>query len=210
MVSTSVATLAGSALSPPVAHQAATESAAPLRMEVPSRSNSAHAGVRREWHERPARFAVDIRAHPPRQGNDRPPFGRVIRRRGERGDPDQSLDIHAGGGKELRRLTIPQSDCSGFVEQERVHVAGRLDRTAGHCQDVLLHEPIDAGDADRRQKRANGGGDQTDQECDQHCHAHRGAREHRKRLERDHGEHENDGQPRQEDVQGNLIGGLLA
>ena len=41
----------------------------------------------------------------------------------------------------------------GLVEQQRVHVAGRLDGPARHGQHVALHQPVHAGDADGRQQR---------------------------------------------------------
>ena len=72
--------------------------------------------------------------------------------------------VHARQRDELGGLPVAQGDGAGLVQQQRVHVAGGLDRAAGHGQHVALHQPVHAGDADRRQQRADGGRDQADQQ----------------------------------------------
>jgi hypothetical protein len=71
---------------------------------------------------------------------------------------------HAGRWIELRRLAIAQRDRAGFVEQQNVHVAGSLDRPAGHGDHVALDHAVHARDADGRQQAADGGGNQADQQ----------------------------------------------
>jgi hypothetical protein len=44
-----------------------------------------------------------------------------------------------------------------------VDVAGRFDRAARHREHVVLHQAIHAGDADRRDQRADGRRDQAHQ-----------------------------------------------
>ena len=69
---------------------------------------------------------------------------------------------------EVGRLPVAERDRAGLVQQQRVDVAGRLDRASAHRQHVALHEPVHAGDADRRQQRADRRRDQADQQRHQH------------------------------------------
>ena len=71
---------------------------------------------------------------------------------------------------------VAVGDRAGLVEQERRDVAGGLDGAARHRQHVALHEPVHAGDADRRQQRADRGGDEADQQRDEHRDARRAPR----------------------------------
>ena len=75
--------------------------------------------------------------------------------------------VDAGQRNELGRLAVAERDRAGLVEQQRVDVARRLDRAAGHGQHVEAHQPVHAGDADRRQQRADRGRDQRDEQRDQ-------------------------------------------
>ena len=68
------------------------------------------------------------------------------------------------GRNELHRLTIAERDRACLVEQERVDVAGRLDGFAAHSEHIMLHHPVHAGDADRREQSPNSGWDQADQQ----------------------------------------------
>ena len=76
--------------------------------------------------------------------------------------------VDAGDREELGRLPVAVGDRAGLVEQQRVAVAGRLDRAARHGQHVALHEPVHAGDADRREQRADRRRDEAHQQRDQH------------------------------------------
>ena len=66
---------------------------------------------------------------------------------------------HAGHRQELGGLPVADGDRAGLVEQQRVHVAGRLDGPARHGQHIALDQAVHAGDADGRQQRADRGRD---------------------------------------------------
>ena len=63
---------------------------------------------------------------------------------------------------------LPSVMVPGLVQQQRVHVARRLHRLAGHRQHVVLHHPVHPGDADGGEQAADGGRDQADQQRHQH------------------------------------------
>ena len=88
-------------------------------------------------------------------------------------------------------------------------VAGSFDRAARHRQHVVLHQPVHAGDADRRQQPADGRRNEAHQQRHQHEERLRRARVDRERLQRDHGDQEDDRQPRQQDVERDLVRRLL-
>ena len=73
------------------------------------------------------------------------------------------------------RQAVAEGDGAGLVQQQRVDVARRLDRAAGHREHVELHQPVHAGDADGGQQRADGGGDEGHEQGDQHDRRHRAA-----------------------------------
>ena len=81
-------------------------------------------------------------------------------------------------GEELHGLAISQRNGSGFIEQQRVYVAGRLHGLSAHGQHVVLHHAIHAGDPDCGKQSADRGGDQANQQCNQDRH-----RRHRDRLQ---------------------------
>ena len=114
-----------------------------------------------------------------------------------------------GSGMNSRRLPVAERDRAGLVEQQRVHVAGGFDRAARHRQHVVLHQAVHAGDADRRQQPADRRRDQAHQQRHQHEQRLRRARVDRERLQRDHGDQEDDRQPRQQDVERDLVRRLL-
>ena len=122
----------------------------------------------------------------------------------------RALLVDAGQREELGRLTVAERDRAGLVEQQRVAVAGRLDRPTRHGQHVALHQPVHAGDADRRQQRTDRGRDEADQQRDQHGDALLGVGVDGERLQRHDGQQEDDRQAGQQDVEGDLVRGLLA
>ena len=71
---------------------------------------------------------------------------------------------------ELRGLAVAHGDGAGLVQQQRVHVAGHLDRLAALGDDVGPQRPVHAGDADGRQQGADGRRDQADQQGHQRRH----------------------------------------
>ena len=73
----------------------------------------------------------------------------------------------------------------------------------------MLHEAIHAGDADRRNQRADGRRNQADQQRDQHGNRDLGAGVVRERLERDDDQQEDERQHREQDVQRDLVRRLL-
>ena len=110
---------------------------------------------------------------------------------------------------ELGGLAVAERDRAGLVEQQRVHVAGGLDRAPGHGQHVVLHQPVHARDADGRQERTDGGRDQADQQRDEHDDRLLGPGEDREGLQGRGGRQEDDGQAREQDVERDLVGRLL-
>jgi hypothetical protein len=71
-----------------------------------------------------------------------------------------SCSVTPGSGNKFRRLAVAERDGAGLVEQQRVDVARGLHRAAGHRQHVEAHQPVHAGDADRRKQRADRGRNQ--------------------------------------------------
>ena len=50
--------------------------------------------------------------------------------------------------EEFRGLAIAERDRAGLIQQQHVDVARRFDRAPAHREHILLHQAIDAGDAD--------------------------------------------------------------
>ncbi len=104
------------------------------------------------------------------QFHDALALGRLI---GGRGLGRQAGDI--GGRKaverhELRCPAVADGDGSGLVQEQRIHVAGNFHRLAALGHDVGPQGAVHAGDADGRQKGADGRGDQTHQQGHQGRH----------------------------------------
>ena len=144
-----------------------------------------------------------------RQHDDRAAFRRLVRQRGELRRIGQFLRGHAGKRQELGGLAIAQRDRAGLVEQQRIDVARRLHRAAGHRQHVEAHQAVHAGDADRRQQRADRGGDQRDEQRDQDHHRDRAAGVAGEARDGGDREHEDDRQAGEQDVQRDLVRRLL-
>ena len=96
------------------------------------------------------------------------PSGRLVGQRRQLRGIGQFRLLHAFGGQEGRGLAVAQGDGAGLVEQQHVHIAGRLDRAARGGDDIGLHHAAHAGHADGRQQAGDGGRDQADQQRDQH------------------------------------------
>ena len=79
-----------------------------------------------------------------------------------------------GIGTNVARPAVAVRDRAGLVEQQRRDVARRLDRAARHREHVALHEPVHAGDADRREERADRRRDEADEQGDEHRDADAG------------------------------------
>jgi hypothetical protein len=140
-----------------------------LRVRPVGEVDARHAGLGGERHQLARRGAARGRAAVAALGqvHDRAPFGGLVGQAGQSrlgqlrvGHP---TDREEGGGH-----AVAVGDGAGLVEQQRRHVAGRLDGSAGHGQHVALHHPVHAGDADGRQQPADGGGDEAHQQGDEH------------------------------------------
>ncbi|MGY4415490.1 hypothetical protein ACVWW4_007226 [Bradyrhizobium sp. LB7.1] len=82
-------------------------------------------------------------------------------------------------------------------------------RAAGHRQHVEAHQAVHPGDADCRQQRTDRGWDQGHEQRDQHNHRDRAAGIGRIARNSDGGEHEDDGEAGQQDVERDLVWRLL-
>ncbi len=110
---------------------------------------------------------------------------------------------------ELGGLAVAERDRARLVEQQRGNVAGGLDRTPRHREDVALDEPVHAGDADGGEQRADGRRDEAHEQSGEHDHRLLGVCVDRERLQGDHGQQEDDGEGREQDVEGDLVRRLL-
>ena len=75
-----------------------------------------------------------------------------------------SAAARSPSGTNSRRLAVADRDRAGLVEQQRVDVAGHLDRLAALGDHVRPQGPVHAGDADGRQQRADRRRDQADEQ----------------------------------------------
>ena len=143
------------------------------------------------------------------QRDDRAAFRGLVGIAGEQRSFGGLLLGNARHRDHFGREPVAEGDGAGLVEQQRVDVAGRLHRAAGHRQHVEAHQPIHAGNADRRQQRADRGRDQRDEQRHQHDHRDRAAGIGREARDGGGGEHEDDGQPDQQDVERDFVRRLL-
>ena len=175
--------------------------------------DAAHAGLRGEGNKlgvnaaqvAPAQVVLFLGQH-----HNRAAFGSFVGERGQLRGVGQPLLAHVGRGHELRSLAIAQRDGSGLVEQQRVHVAGGFHGASAHGQHVVLHQPVHARDADGRKQSADGGGNEADQQRNQHKDRLRRLGVHGERLQRDHGQQKDDGEAGEQNAERDLVGRLLA
>ena len=113
-------------------------------------------------------------------------------------------------GDELGRLAVAQRDRAGLVEEEYVDVPGSLHRTTREGDDVALDEAVHPRDADRGQQTADGGRDEGDEERDQNRLRHRAVRVVGEGAQGDDRHEEGDRQPREKDVERDLVRRLAA
>ena len=90
-----------------------------------------------------------------RQHDDAAAFGRFVGQRRELGRFGELFLGHARGRQKRGSLAVAQRDRAGLVQQQHVHVASRLDGTPAHREHVLLHEAVNARDADGAEQSAN-------------------------------------------------------
>ena len=104
------------------------------------------------------------------QHHDAAPFRGFVGQGGQLGHVGQFFHIDPRRREKLHRLAVAQGDGAGLVQQQHVHVPRGLHGPAAHGQDVFLHQPVDAGNADGAEQAPDGGGDQADQQRRQHRH----------------------------------------
>ena len=104
------------------------------------------------------------------QHHDGAALGGLVGQRGQLGRVGHVLLAVPAHGIEVRRHPVAQGDGAGLVQQQRLHVAGGLDRPTAHGQHVALHQAVHAGDADGGEQGPDGGRDQADQQRDQDHH----------------------------------------
>ena len=113
-------------------------------------------------------------------------------------------------------MAVTQGDGAGLVEHEDVDVAGGLDGAAGHGQHVGLVQTAHTGDANGGQKGADGSGSQTHEQ--RHERGHGRGVDHVVKTDREVGvtiqgqrdQDKDDREGHQEDLQSDLVRGLLA
>ena len=143
------------------------------------------------------------------QHDDGAALGSLVGERGKLRCIGQPLGRHVGRGEKLSGLAIAQGDGAGLVEQKRVHVAGGLNGASAHGQHVVLDEAVHARDADGGEQPADGGGNQADEQRDQHKDRLRGLGVHRERLQRNHGQQKDDGESGEQNAERDFVGRLL-
>ena len=107
------------------------------------------------------------------EDHDAAPFRSLVGQRRELSRVGQLALLDPGRRHEPGRLAVAERDRPGLVEQQHVDVAGRLHRLARGRDDVGADHAVHAGDADRGEQAADGGGNEADQEGHQHGDAHR-------------------------------------
>jgi hypothetical protein len=182
-------------------------------LPAPVEVDTGHPGLRRELDEVGAGQLAGLPLTQPvltlGEHDDGTSLGGLVRQARELCGAGDVGERDTVDGMELRRLSVAQRDGARLVQQQGVDVAGRLDGAPGHGEHVVLDEAVHAGDADRREERADGGGDQADQQRDQHDERLLGAGVDRERLEGDCGRQEDDGEAGKQDVERDLVGRLL-
>ena len=124
---------------------------------------SAEKSRRRAWSSAGSRLAPSFSAN----ATTVLPSGVVSKQDEEIGRLNQRLGVDVSERNEFGRLTAAERDRAGLVEQQRLHVARRFHRLPGHGEHVETHRAVDPGDADGREQRADGRGDEGDQKRDQ-------------------------------------------
>ena len=113
-------------------------------------------------------------------------------------------------GRNSRRLAVAERDRAGLVEQQRIDVARRLDRAAGHGEHVEAHQAVHAGDADGREQRADRGRDQRHEQRDEHDDRDGAAGIGGEARDRRRRQHEDQRHAGEQDVERDLVRRLLA
>ena len=182
-----------------------------LSQAIAVQVHAAHARLGAEGDEGGAGVEVAL-ADPVLLGehDDRAALGRLVRERGHLRGLHQLVLGNPRHRHELGGLPVAERERAGLVEQQHVDVAGGLDRAPGQGEHVAAHEPVHAGDADRRQQRADRRRDQRDEQGDQRGDRCVRVRELGERPQRhDRGE-EHDREAGEQDVERDLVRRLAA
>ena len=187
------------------------ESAAPLRMEPSVEVDPAHSRLGGERNERSRTdLALAEAMLLLREDDDGSTLRSLV---GEARELRRVCELEVGHTrewKELGRLAVAERDRSRLVEEEGGAVSGCLDGAARECQHIASDEPVHARDADCREQTADGRGYEADEQRDEDDHALLGVRVDGERLQRDDRDHEHDRQPGEQDVERDLVRGLLS
>src|SRR5258705_303454 len=155
----------------PVFMATATSACASPGAELaPADVDAAHARMRGEGDERAAggrQVALAQAEALLGQPHDAATLGRFVGERGELRGVGELLFTDTGRRDEGRRLAVAERYRPGLVEQQHIDVAGGLDGASGGGDDVCLQHATHAGDPDRGQQRADGGGNEAHQQRDQ-------------------------------------------
>ena len=172
---------------------------------------AAHPGLRGEGHQLGTGDVTRGNAVPLLgERQDRASLGRLVgQARQQRGLGELAL-VDPGSGAQLGGLAGAVGDRAGLVEQQRVHVAGCLDRATAHGEHVAPHEAVHPGDADRGEQPADRRRDEAHQQRDEHHDRLLGVGVDGERLEAHRREQEDDRETGEQDVERDLVGRLLA
>ena len=144
-IRSTIASSSAGTVPPPSSIQRRIESAAPLRIERPSRSMplirvSAVNGTSVPSPSVALAEAVALL----REHDDRAALGRLVGEARELRGVGELVLVDARQREELGRLPVAERDRARLVEQERRAVARGLDRAAGEREHVAAHEPVHA------------------------------------------------------------------
>ncbi|CPU18184.1 Uncharacterised protein [Mycobacteroides abscessus] len=170
------------------------------------RVQSAHSGGSGEGHEFTGHRLLD---RPGRQLHDAASLRGLVGEARGPGRRSQGFVRNTWCHQKFRGLTVAEGDGAGLVHQQCVDIAGGLDGTSGLGQHIVLHQAVHTRDADRGHQRTDCGGDQADEQRDQLDRILLLTAVIPHGSERDNRQQENDGERCQQDVECDLVGGLL-
>ena len=153
----------GAVAAPALLHVGPHGIGGPLANLVAAEVHPAHARLGREGHHGEARSGQGALADAEAllgEHHHRAALGGLVGQARQLGGVGQVALAGAVHGQEGRGLAVAQSDGAGLVQQQHVHIAGRLHGPTARGQHVGPVQTTHAGNADGRQQRADGGGRQ--------------------------------------------------
>ena len=105
---------------------------------------------------------------------------------------------------------LPSVIVPGLVQQQHVDIASGLDGAPAHREHILLHETVNARDADGAEQSANRRRDQANEQGDENGDREINATKDAERLQRDEHDQEDDGQRGKQNRQRNFVRCLLS